>query len=51
MRNILPDIESKGAYDIVVLVFSSEVSSMPYEDLKSIIINQLNGSGVFKIQG
>lgn len=46
VRQLMPIFDKKANYDIIILVFSSEVLFLEHDDLCSIIAGQLKEAGV-----
>lgn len=46
MRELLPSLDATGTYDVAVLVFSSEVATMPHDELRTIIRSQCKAAGM-----
>lgn len=46
MRDYLPVIEQCGVYDIVLLIFSAEALTMPHDELREIVRQQLSAAAI-----
>lgn len=46
MRELLPSLDATDTYDVAVLVFSSEVATMPHDELRTIIRSQCKAAGM-----